>query len=246
MTTLFIFLFLILALILGLFRYKKLCFLASFFTLISFVVIGNGFFPSFLFYFLQTYEKPHTIEWKKSNTIVVLGAGTSKVQNTSIVIPSLISFSRIITAAELYKKCKSHSAICYILVSGGDPLHNGKTEAATYRDTLVSLGINRADIQLEPRSQNTFQNAEFTSAMLRQYPFEQIFLVSSNLTLKRALLYFSFFHIYPTPIPADFITVPFSKFPLGYNLAMSDFATHEIAGIARFYIYKFFGWNKSN
>lgn len=243
MSTLVIFFLLLLILVLGLCKCRRLGVLVSFVTLISFIAIGNGVFPSRLLHFLQTYSEPH-IEWKKSNTILVLGAGTSKTPESNIIRPSLMSFSRITVAAELYRNCKSNSAFCHILISGGDTLHNGKTEAATYRDTLIALGINQADIQLEQRSKNTFQNAEFTSAILKQQPTEQILLVSSGLTLKRALLYFSYFNVYPIPVPSDFIDTPISKFPLGYNLAMSDFAVHEIIGITRFYVYNFFGLNK--
>ena len=245
MSTLFVFLFLLLALLLGFFGYKKLSLLAGLITLISFIVIGNGFLPSYLVHSLQTYKESYIIDWGKNNTIVVLGAGTSKAPDSHRIRPSLMSFSRITAAAELYRNCKINTSHCHILISGGDPLHNGKTEAATYRDSLLSLGINLADIQLEPHSKNTFQNAEFTSDLLRQESDEQkILLVSSGLTLKRALLYFSYFNIHPIPIPSDFITITLSKFPLAYNLAMNDFAIHEIIGIVRFYVYNFFGRNK--
>lgn len=244
MSTLFIFILLLLTFILGLFKYKKLWLLTSLFILISFIGIGYGFFPLCLLHFLQNYKELHVITWGKSNAIIVLGAGTSKTKDSSIIKPSLWAFSRITAAAQLYRRCKSYSSICHILISGGNPRHHGKTEAATYRDALIALGINQTDIKLESTSKNTFQNAELTSTMLRQHPVEQIFLVSSGLTLKRALLYFSYFNVYPVPIPSDFVTIPLTKFPLGYNLAVSDFAAHEIIGIARFYVYNFFGWNK--
>lgn len=245
MSTLFIFIFLLSTIILALIRFKKCCFLSGILTVIIFIAVGNGFFPAYLLRYLQIY-KEYTIDWKKNNTIVVLGAGTSKVEGSIITRPSLMSFSRITVAAGLYHDCKKRSATCRILISGGDPLHNGKTEAATYRNTLITLGINQADIQLEVHSKNTFQNAEFASVMLMQYPARQILLVSSGLTLKRALLYFSYFNVHPIPIPSDLITIRLSKFPLGYNLAMNDFAVHEIIGIARFYIYNFLGWNKKS
>src|SRR5436190_1127046 len=93
-------------------------------------------------------------------------------------------------------------------------------------------------------SKNTYQNAKFSSYLLKKQYNEQFFLVSSGLALKRALLYFSFFKIYPKPIASDFITIPITKYPLGYNFAMNDFAIHEYIGILRFHIYNFFGWNK--
>lgn len=244
MSTLFIFLLLLLTLLLGIFGYKKLNLLIGLITLLTFLLIGNGFIPFYLLKFLQIYTEPQVIKWKESNTIVVLGAGTSKPVGSDETKPSLMSFSRITTAAALYHNCKINSSHCHILISGGDPQHNGKTEAATYRETLINLGIKHSDIQLESDSKNTFQNAKFISALLEQKSDKQILLVSSGLTLRRALLYFSYFKIHPIPVPADFIMIPFSKFPLAYNLAINDFAVHEIIGIAQFYIYNFLGWDE--
>jgi uncharacterized SAM-binding protein YcdF (DUF218 family) len=244
MSMLFIFLLLLLTLLLGIFRYRKLSFLIGLITLFSFIVIGNGFIPFYLLKSLQIHTPSQAIKWKKDNIIVVLGAGTSKPAKSNKIEPSLMAFSRITTVAALYHNCKINSSHCHILISGGDPQHNGKTEAAIYRETLLNLAINDADIQLEPNSNNTFENAKFTRAILKQKPHSQILLVSSGFTLKRALLYFSYFNIHPIPIPSDFIKLSFTKFPLAYNLAMNDFAIHEIIGIVRFYIYNFFGWNE--
>jgi uncharacterized SAM-binding protein YcdF (DUF218 family) len=246
MTTLLIFFLLLFSLVLGVFRYKNACLLSMSAALVIFFVIGNGFLPSYLLHFLQTDKIPRNIDWKKNNTIVILGAGTSKMPAADKINPSFMSFSRLTIAAELYRRCKTNPVSCHILISGGDPLHNGKTEAATYRDTLIALGINATAIQLEPHSKNTFENTKFTSLLLKQQPAGQILLVDSGFSLKRALLYFSYFNIHPIPIPSDFIAIPLTKFPLGYNLAMNDFALHELIGIARFYIYNFFGWNKKS
>lgn len=244
MATLFIFLLLLLTILLGIFCYKKLNLLIGLIALLSFLLIGNGFIPFYLLKSLQIYKEPQVIKWKQSNAIVVLGAGTSKPTGSDKTKPSLMSFSRITMAAALYRHCKINSSHCDIIISGGDPQHNGKTEAATYRETLMELGINSSDIQLEPNSKNTFQNAKFTSALLKQQPSRQVLLISSGLTLKRALLYFSYFNIHPIPVPSDFITITFTKLPLAYNLAINDFAVHEIIGISRFYIYNFFRWNE--
>ncbi len=232
-------LFTVPAILLG---YKKLNLLLILLALMSLICLGNGFIPAYLLYCLQKYEEP-IIHWQKNNTIVLLEAGTSKIPHTHTVKPSLFSFSRITTAAALYYRCKAITPECRILISGDDPFDNGKSEAATYGDTLVSLGVHPTDILLEPRSKNTFQNAEFTRDLLKKYPTDQILLVASALNLPRALLYFSYFDIHPIPVPSDFITIHFSKFPIAYYLTINDFAAHEFIGIARFYIYNLFGWN---
>ena len=243
MSTLFIFLFVLLTVLTILLRYKKLSLLVSSTALLSFILIGNGFFPAYLLYSLQRYKEP-SIDWKKNNTLIVLGSGISKTPNSHTIKPHPLSFSRLTVTALLYRRCKMNTPSCHILISGGDPLGAGVSEAATYRDTLLSLGIDPIDIQLESRSKNTFQNAKFTSALLNKRPVEQVLLVTSALTLKRALLYFSYFGIHPVPVPSDFITISFSTLPRAYNLVVSDFAVHEFIGIIRFYIYNFFSWNE--
>jgi len=77
------------------------------------------------------------------------------------------------------------------------------TEAEDYRAEMLRLGIEDSDIVPEGRSLNTFQNAEFTEEILRGQPFDRLFLVTSGLHLRRALLYFGHFGVYPTPCAAD-------------------------------------------
>ncbi len=245
MSTFFIFLLILICILLSLFNYKKMSLIIGSTLIVSYLVIGYGFFPAYLLHKLQfPYSQYPPITWKKTNTIILLGAGTSKNFRSNKVKPSLLAFSRITQTAIIYRECKKNNANCYILISGGDPLDHGKSEARTYQESLLSLGVDFRDIQLETKSKNTYQNAQFSSYILKNYDSEQLLLVNSGLALKRALLYFSFFNIYPTPIASDFINIPISKYPLGYNFAMNDFAIHEYIGIFRFYIYNFLGLNK--
>lgn len=245
MSTFFIFLLFLISILLSLFNYKKTSLIAGSIVILSYILIGNGVFPAYLLHNLQLpYSQSHPIHWKKTNTIILLGAGTSKDPRSTAIKPSILSFSRIAQTVIIYRECKNTNASCHILISGGDPLNNGKSEAKTYQENLLSLGINSKDILLETQSKNTFQNARYASYLLKKHSNDQILLVSSGLALKRALLYFYFFNVYPKPIASDFITIPIVQYPLGYNFAMNDFAIHEYIGILRFYICNFFGWNK--
>lgn len=245
MSTFFIFLLILICILLNLLKYKKTSLIIGSSLVVSYLIIGYGFFPAYLLHRLQSpYSQSTPIAWKKTNTIILLGAGTSKNPRSNKVKPSLLAFSRITQTAVIYRECKKTNANCHILISGGDPLNNGKSEAKTYQESLLALGVDSRDIQLETQSKNTYQNAKFSSYVLKNYDSEQLLLVNSGLALKRALLYFSFFNIYPIPIASDFISIPISKYPLDYNFAMNDFAIHEYLGIFRFYIYNFLGWNK--
>lgn len=245
MSTLFVFLLLLLCILFILFNFRKTSLVIGSISITSYILIGNGFLPAYLLHNLQfPYNQTSPIHWEKTNIIILLGAGTSKNPRSNEIKPSILAFSRISQTAIIYRECKNTNTSCHILISGGDPLNNGKSEAKTYQENLLSLGVNSKDILLETQSKNTFQNARFSSYFLKKHYNAQILLVSSGLALKRALLYFYFFNIYPKPIASDFITIPMAKYPLGYNFAMNDFAIHEYIGILRFYIYNFLGWNK--
>ncbi len=245
MATTFILILLIMVIILLLIKHIKTAIATLMFTIICFLLIGNGFIPSILLKHLQTsfvdLPKP---QWGNQNAIILLGAGAIKLPVTNAVNPTIMAYSRINEAAHLYLDCVKNHTKCTIIISGGDALKTGKSEAIVYRDVLLGLGINNSDIELEPRSMNTYKNAEFTSAILKKNLFNQVILVTSGIHLKRALLYFSHFGINAKPALADYLTPQFAVIPIGYNFAVTDFAIHEYLGIVRFHIYNFLGWNK--
>jgi uncharacterized SAM-binding protein YcdF (DUF218 family) len=195
-----------------------------------FITIGSGLLPFWLssYFAMPLPAVSSTLDWKKKNAIVLLGTGTVTLSNYTIQ-PSMTAFSRIYTAARLYLSCKKSKNQCTIVISGGDTLHTGAPEATVYRDALRRLNINSADIQLEQHSINTYQNAKLTSLILKKENFDRVFLVTSGIHLKRAILYFSYFGIHTTPIAADFISPHLSIIPLGYNFTVTDF-------MIRFYI----------
>jgi uncharacterized SAM-binding protein YcdF (DUF218 family) len=246
MVTFFILILLIIAIFLAISRHIKACISTLIFALVCFFAIGNGLVPLILLKQLQTpfvdLPKP---EWKSQNAIVLLGAGAIKLPTTNAIKPTIMAYSRIHETARLYLECAKDHHQCTIIISGGDALKIGKSEAIVYRDALLSLGINNSDIELETNSMNTYKNAEFTSNILKKNQYSQVILVTSGIHLKRALLYFSNFGINAKPALADYLTPQFAVIPLGYNFAVTDFAIHEYLGIARFYFYNFLGWNKN-
>lgn len=243
-TSLILFL-LIIATILLLFKRIKSGLTILLFTIIGFIGAGNGLIPDMFLRQLQgQFLSAPRPAWKNTNAIVLLGAGTIKLPGVNEVKPALMAYSRINKAAQLYFDCvKSHHR-CSIIISGGDALKTGESEAAIYQNALLELGVNKSNIILEPNSLNTYKNAEFTSSIVKQKHFDQVVLVTSGIHLKRALLYFSFFDIHAQPAMADYLAPRIGMMSLGYNFAMMDFAIHEYLGMARFHVYHFLGWNK--
>jgi uncharacterized SAM-binding protein YcdF (DUF218 family) len=213
-------------------------------SIILFLAVGCGPIPAWLLSNLQSaYDVRPTIEWSKRNAIVLLGAGTEKVARTNSVEPGTFSYARIVEAAELYNDCRKTESDCKIFVSGGDAQKTGSPEAIVYRKSLLRLGIQATDVLLESDSMNTWQNAQFTSALLRRYDAGRTLLVSSGIHMRRSMLYFSHFGVTATPVRADYLRAMMSALPLSYNFAVADFALHEYTGIARYHVYNALGWN---
>ncbi|MBV9489185.1 MAG: YdcF family protein [Verrucomicrobia bacterium] len=223
---------------------RKLAVMAMLSALISFEAVGSGFVPAILLENLQSgFAVENHPAWGERNAVIVLGAGTTRLPGDSVVKPSAFAYSRIIEAIRLYLLARKSNHQCSIVLSGGDASRTGVTEAEAYRTEMLQIGIEDSDILLERRSLNTFQNAEFTGALLRGKPFDRLFLVTSGLHLRRACLYFAHVGLYPTPCAADHIAPHVSILPAGYNFAIADAGLHEYAGLVRYYIYNFLGWN---
>jgi len=223
------------------FKYKKTSIFVFILTLSGFFIIGCGILPAVLLKKLQLHSVQP--QWKERNAIVLLGSGAVKLPDSHIIKPTVLAYSRIFETTRLYLSCKESGKKCNVIISGGDALATGVPEAVVYKKLLLDVGVNAADIQLETRSMNTYKNAEFTSAIIREDQVNQIILVTSGLHIKRALLYFSHFGVQAIPAPADYIAAFVSFIPSSYNFTLMDMVLHEQMGILRFHIYNYLGWN---
>jgi uncharacterized SAM-binding protein YcdF (DUF218 family) len=205
---------------------------------------GSGLVTNWLLAGLQSaYTATVPAKWGNRNVIVVLGAGTLKVPATDSVEAGTFAYARLFKTLVLYNACKKNSNDCKVIVSGGDARGNGITEAAFYGAYLRELGVQAPDLVLETRSMNTYQNAEFTGALLRQRPADRVLLVTSGFHLRRGLLYFAHFGVKAAGIRADFLPAVLSFLPIAYNFAAADLAIKEYIGIGRYHVYNFLGWN---
>jgi uncharacterized SAM-binding protein YcdF (DUF218 family) len=102
--------------------------------------------------------------------------------------------------------------------------------------------VDPKNLILEDRSLNTWQNAQFTAALLPLQTTRTV-LVTSGLHVLRSRLYFARFGIHAIPVRADFERARLAPIPLGANFMLADAAIHEYSGIALYYVYEAFGWN---
>lgn len=210
-----------------------------FITILFFYLIGSGVVSYFLLPYLEVYEPLSHPIWKKNNAIVLLGAGTVRLQKTHEIKPTVMAYSRIHETARLYYACKKTKEICLVIISGGDALATGQTEAAVYQAELTSINVKKEDIVLEVNSMNTYKNAEFTSAIIKTKKIDNAVLVTSGIHMQRSLLYFSHFGINAIPAASDYISPTLLLIPFGYNFEIADFALHEFMGILRYYFYNY-------
>jgi uncharacterized SAM-binding protein YcdF (DUF218 family) len=214
------------------------------FAVLLFLAVGCGPVPVALLSRLQSgFTQENVIVWGRRNVIVLLGAGTVRVGSAGPVEPNLFAYGRINKAAALYRACKNAGRDCKLEVSGGDARGLGRSEAEIYGADTRQLGVDAADLLLESRSVNTWQNAQFSARLLESAAADRVLLVSSGFHLRRSMLYFTHFGINATPVRADYVNGVMSWLPLSYNFTVADLALHEYAGIARYHWYNVMGWN---
>jgi uncharacterized SAM-binding protein YcdF (DUF218 family) len=213
-------------------------------AVLLFLAVGCGPVPVWLLGRLQSQvTRDNPVDWGQRNVIVLLGAGTVRVGAGGPVEASVFAYSRINKAVALYRACKTTGRQCKLEVSGGDARGLGKSEAEIYGVNIRQLGVEPADLLLESRSMNTWQNAQFSAPLLQAESADRVWLVSSAFHLRRGVLYFSHFGIRSTPVRADYVSGELSWLPLSSNFTMADLALHEYVGIARYHWYNAMGWN---
>ncbi|UUC43806.1 YdcF family protein [Flavobacterium cerinum] len=222
---------------------KRAVTISSIVLVLVIVGIGNGFLGKITANYLQKEYKNRT----NSNpdipaVIVVLGGGITDFNG--IESPHITSYSRLVATTRLYNEVRKRQQSCTILVSGkGNSTIT--SEAVLFRKALMAMGIPDSDIIEEDRSENTYQNAKYSSAILQKQKPSHVYLVTSGFHLKRALLLFETFGITGVPYPSDYINTRLTVFPNSYNFAFTSFMLKEIVGIAQVHFYNSLGLNKS-
>jgi len=213
-------------------------------TVLLTLAIGCGPIPQRLLNNLQVgYPDEGPQVWQPRSLIIILGGGLQVVAQThGLQVPAMVN-SRIVKGLELYLQCKRAGKACGLLISGGVTHHSEPAEAQVYAAVFEKLGVDRADLTLESKSLNTWQNAQFSAAWLQAHPQDQIVLVTSGVHVRRSLLYFAHFGVRVQGVRADYINAPPQLIPQAAYLFLTDIALHEYAGLVRYRVYNLLGWN---
>ncbi|HWZ47882.1 MAG TPA: YdcF family protein [Herbaspirillum sp.] len=250
MTFILLVVLIVIAMIFRLIKWQRFSFTLYVITFVLFIAIGIGVLPRYLLTNLQSPPELAHISWGKKNAIILLGAGTEKIPDSSDIEVGSFAYGRLAKTAALYSFCRVVSEQCKVIVSGGDPQHHGAAEAVIYGAYLQELGVDKTDLLLEKCSKNTWQNAQFTAPLTtslfkqhNSYPGDNIVLVTSGIHMRRSLLYFSHFGINAQPARADYLSAKTTWFPLAYNFLVTDLALNEYVGLWRYQLYNQLGWN---
>jgi uncharacterized SAM-binding protein YcdF (DUF218 family) len=235
----------VLALLAGLLAWlkrRRLALVLGVATAVAFLAVGYGLPARVFLADLQNgYDaEPHA--WGRHNAIILLGAG-SQITDRRTVEPAIFGYARLVKALQVYHACRGHSEDCKIIASGGDTNGYGKAEAQVFGAQLMSVGVPAGDVIIEGRSQNTWQNAQFSAPYFARHRFDRAFLVTAGTHLRRAKLYFAHFGIETVPIRADYLGAGKAVLPSAGNFLVTDVAIHEYLGIWRYYVYNALGWN---
>ena len=126
-----------------------------------------------------------------------------------------------------------------LVVSGGsiDSSKPGNSAAEAMRDFFVLLGVKPADLILEKDSRTTYENARNTSQLLKPYPGERIFLVTTAWHMRRAEGCFTRQGVKVIPSPCNHLALALEISPLVVLPSLSGIggvhrAVHEWLGLA--------------
>ncbi|MGV7976405.1 MAG: YdcF family protein [Anaerolineaceae bacterium] len=247
-------------LFLTLFLIKKKPKTAFWLVLISLLLVsaaGNAYFSAFLTRSLEWRYMPPTGE-VKADAIVLLGGGTEAPDTPRQMVEINSAGDRVLYAAQLYKA----GAAPLIILSGGNMSYSqarSTTPAQEMQAMLVGLGVPQEALVLQSQSQNTAEDAYFTSAILAEKQIRTVILVTSAAHMERALMMFASPEISIIPAPTDYNvtqrswenlmrwdwkTILTHVMPDGGNIARTNLILHEYLGIF-FYRVKFL-WDSTN
>nr|WP_315028446.1 YdcF family protein [uncultured Chryseobacterium sp.] len=224
-------------------KYKKLRIGIFISAIVMIIFIGNGFLGQLIAGYLQNnYIKTSVIKNTSAQNpvILVLGGGVVDLNNTEKL--HTMSYSRMVTAYQLYYEYRKNNQPCKILISGKGRGHI--SEAELFSENFKNMGVPDSDIIKEDQSMNTYQNAKYSSQILHKMAPSKVYLVTSGFHMKRSVALFQTFGLQPIPEASDFINTEITLFPNSYNAAFTFVMLKEVVGIWQVQIYNSLGMNK--
>lgn len=164
--------------------------------------------------------------------IVILGGDLRRSGDTIVTLhPGPLSLERLRDGALLYRQ--THLPI---LITGGHERRNEPSIAAVMADSMQHDFL--VPVQwVEDRAHDTWENAQFSAAILREHGIKSVYVVTQAWHMRRALIAFSHTGITVTAAPTRFDEVPepflaMSFVPNAGGWLAAFYAAHEWVGCA--------------
>lgn len=235
----------VLALLLALFKKRRLAVAIGLLTLLSFCMASLPIVASGLYGRLEARFQPEPMDSiPVSNCIVVLGGavGLPVAPRQDLELGEAID--RVYLAAKLYRMGKAGRVF---VAAGNQPWQDqGPSEAALIAELLVEWGVPADAIQLEGKSRNTRENAVNIKPMLEAAGCDRSLLVTSAAHMQRALAAFMVVGVAAYPVSTDVQVSTTSNYTLmdfipdAGAFAMTSDAIREWMGQK---VYEWKGWN---
>jgi uncharacterized SAM-binding protein YcdF (DUF218 family) len=227
---------------------RKLGFLLLIISLSFYYICATPIFSNWLISSLETYPPLDITRVTADNNqttkpdiqaIVVLSGGRNN--NSPEYNGETVSGSSLIRLRYAAKLSKATNLP--VIVSGGNPLEKSKTsDAELMKAALVNdFGVNSDNVWVEPNSDNTYENAEFTKAILVNKNLKNIYCVTSAYHMPRAMLSFEKVGVNAIAAPTDYLQNDISSaasnagiltwLPSIHSYAKSRTALHEFFGL---------------
>ena len=216
------------------------------------VVTGNTWVAYGLMRSLEwQYLPPEVVP--NAGAIVVLGGGTEAPQYPRTTVELNGASDRIFYAAQLYHQGKAD----HILLSGGSITwldSRTTTSADDMASVIAQLGVPEEALWLQRESRNTYEDAFYSSQILKEKGVEHILLVTSAAHMPRSVALFEHQGMEVTPAPTDYaitqaawedLTQPnlavqfLNLFPNISNMGLTTSVLKEYIGMI---VYRLRGW----
>jgi len=228
---------------------KRLVLIAAFAVL---WLSGNQLFSMSIFRSLEwRYLPPEPMP--EAQAIVVLGGGTDSPDYPRPIVDVTAAGDRVLYAGSLFKDGKAP----LVLLSGGNISWMGErsnTPADQMAWILEMMDIPRDVLILQTRSQNTHEDALYSSQLLKEMGIQKIILVTSALHMPRSVALFEKQGMEVIPAPTDYRVTQtnwaetirpnlqsfiISLIPSASNVSAVSNALKEYIGII---VYRMRGW----
>lgn len=211
-------------------------------TFMLFVISVEGILPSLLYSKIRVKTAVLPDSYGYNNVLIVQGIDTV-ITETGGGELTFYSYARLIKARDIYHECTRLNLNCRVLITGGVIAPDNPNESALMQEQLERLGIPTEAIIADDQSANTWENAKNSSAKLGNTKYQTVFVLSSNLHIRRFQEYLSHFGVKSIPIPTDNLYPKLSIVPGRLNYLITDVLVHELIGLARYRYLSFIGFN---